>query len=161
MNFLWYFSDQLFSKTPSGESFWRPLWDFTSFLEEVTVFLQVNFDICPLGFIQFPEAQMRSKICWFQQIFAIETRSCYSFLVLYLHTFAQPFHKSFGWLNEYSFLTCSRSELFCEIPVRKEKWNIFRKTSVVGSHLIASYGNVLLETFAWKNSYSENSKKTV
>ena len=44
-NFLWNFLDE----------------DFTSVLEEVAVFVQVNFDICPLGFIQIPEVWMRSE----------------------------------------------------------------------------------------------------
>ena len=46
VNFLWNFSDQLFSKTASSKSFWKTfrLWDFTSTLEQLTVFVQVNFD---------------------------------------------------------------------------------------------------------------------
>ena len=46
VNFWWNFSDQLFSKTASGESLWRTfrLWDFTSALEVLAVFVQVNFD---------------------------------------------------------------------------------------------------------------------
>ena len=34
----------------------RPLWDFTSVLEEVTVFLQVNFDTCPCAAL--PQQQL-------------------------------------------------------------------------------------------------------
>ena len=35
---------------------------------------------------------------------------------------------------------------------------MYRKTSMVESFLIKSYGNVLLKTFGRKNSYSENSQ---
>ena len=64
--FLWNFSDQLFSKIASGESFWKTLWDFASALEEVIVFVQVDFDTYPLAFIQNPEVQMWSDICRIQ-----------------------------------------------------------------------------------------------
>ena len=43
----------------------------------------------------------------------------------------------------------------------KRSWNIFCKTSVLNSRLIASYGNVLLKPFTRKNSYSENSQKKI
>ena len=43
----------------------------------------------------------------------------------------------------------------------KRSWNIFCKTSVLNSRLIASYGNVLLKPFTRKNIFSENSQKKI
>ena len=43
----------------------------------------------------------------------------------------------------------------------KRSWNIFCKTSVLNSRLIASYGNVLLKPFIRKNIFSENSQKKI
>ena len=62
--FFWNSLYHLFSKTASGESFWR-LSEILP-LEEVKVFVQVNFHAGALSFIQIPKVWMRSNTCWFQ-----------------------------------------------------------------------------------------------
>ena len=79
--------------------------------------MQVNFDTGPLGFIQIPEARMRSNTCRFHYIFTIETRSCYP--VYYM---SMPFRNSTTIIicpTKQTYLRCIQSLRAVSCPDKK------------------------------------------